>query len=56
MIDTIIPFIKDDQIRAFAPYQTFLKDQVQFIKHKEHDIYESFGHESNCVKLLRYTS
>ena len=54
MIDLILPYIKDDAVRALPAYQTFLKAQAKFISERYRRLILSTGHESPGIRLLRY--
>lgn len=54
MINFLMPFVKDMNAQALVPYQTFLKDQEQFIRYKKNQFDISAGHESYGIRLMRY--
>lgn len=54
MLSLVMPYIRDMEPRAIPPYQTFLKAQETYIRGRANRIYESQGHESPGIKLLRY--
>ena len=54
MLQFILPFIRQSDIRAIPPYQLFLKDQRTLIIEKYWRFSKQIGHESPGVRLLRY--
>lgn len=54
MIQMILPFVKDMEIKAIVPYNEFLSSQKIFVKNKYKRLFGSQGYESSGMKLLRY--
>lgn len=54
MIEHFLRFIPETDKRALPAYQTFLKSQNVLVYEKYKRFYESQGHESPGIKMLRY--